>query len=97
MAGPATNGKVHFDSRPSELVRVATAGSVDDGKSTLVGRLLHDSKAILADQLEQVARTSTRMSARSAVDAPVTMLRVYCAWTGVSAMMKRRRAVANGR
>ena len=40
------------------LFRFATAGSVDDGKSTLVGRLLHDSKAILADQLAQVARTS---------------------------------------
>ncbi len=40
------------------LFRFATAGSVDDGKSTLVGRLLHDSKAILADQLEQVSRTS---------------------------------------
>ncbi|HZW41719.1 MAG TPA: GTP-binding protein, partial [Agromyces sp.] len=42
----------------STLFRFATAGSVDDGKSTLVGRLLHDSKAILADQLESVARTS---------------------------------------
>ncbi|MGZ8805341.1 MAG: sulfate adenylyltransferase subunit 1 [Microbacterium sp.] len=42
----------------STLFRFATAGSVDDGKSTLVGRLLHDSKAILTDQLEQVARTS---------------------------------------
>ncbi|UOQ91114.1 GTP-binding protein [Agromyces endophyticus] len=42
----------------STLLRFATAGSVDDGKSTLVGRLLHDSKAILADQFEQVARTS---------------------------------------
>jgi sulfate adenylyltransferase subunit 1 len=40
------------------LFRFATAGSVDDGKSTLVGRLLHDAKAILADQLEQVASTS---------------------------------------
>lgn len=40
------------------LFRFATAGSVDDGKSTLVGRLLHDSKAILADQLEHVQRTS---------------------------------------
>ena len=37
------------------LLRLATAGSVDDGKSTLIGRLLFDSKAILADQLEQVA------------------------------------------
>jgi sulfate adenylyltransferase subunit 1 len=40
------------------LFRFATAGSVDDGKSTLVGRLLHDSKAILADQLEAVTRAS---------------------------------------
>lgn len=40
------------------LFRFATAGSVDDGKSTLVGRLLHDSKAILADTLDAVARTS---------------------------------------
>ena len=40
------------------LFRFATAGSVDDGKSTLVGRLLHDSKAILADQLDAVARSS---------------------------------------
>ena len=40
------------------MFRFATAGSVDDGKSTLVGRLLHDSKAILADQLDAVARTS---------------------------------------
>ncbi len=42
----------------ASLFRFATAGSVDDGKSTLVGRLLHDSKAILADQLDAVARSS---------------------------------------
>ena len=40
------------------LLRIATAGSVDDGKSTLVGRLLHDAKAILADSLDELARTS---------------------------------------
>lgn len=40
------------------LLRFATAGSVDDGKSTLVGRLLHDAKAILADQLAAVTATS---------------------------------------
>ncbi|WP_019180423.1 sulfate adenylyltransferase subunit 1 [Microbacterium yannicii] len=49
---------VRDDAGEPTLFRFATAGSVDDGKSTLVGRLLHDSKAILADQLEQVARTS---------------------------------------
>ena len=42
----------------TSLFRFATAGSVDDGKSTLVGRLLHDSKSILIDQLEAVTRTS---------------------------------------
>jgi bifunctional enzyme CysN/CysC len=42
----------------SELLRIATAGSVDDGKSTLIGRLLYDSKAIFADQLDAVAATS---------------------------------------
>ncbi|MFJ9124698.1 sulfate adenylyltransferase subunit 1 [Streptomyces sp. NPDC102340] len=40
-------------------LRLATAGSVDDGKSTLVGRLLHDSKSVLADQLESISRTGT--------------------------------------
>ncbi|HEX8084028.1 MAG TPA: adenylyl-sulfate kinase [Solirubrobacteraceae bacterium] len=44
----------------SELLRFATAGSVDDGKSTLIGRLLYDTKAIFEDQLEQVAAASQR-------------------------------------
>jgi len=43
----------------ADVLRVATAGSVDDGKSTLLGRLLHDTKSVLADQLEAVARTSS--------------------------------------
>ncbi len=38
-------------------------------------------------------RASIRMIARSAVDAPVAMLRVYCSWPGVSAMMNLRRSV----
>ncbi len=41
-----------------ELLRLATAGSVDDGKSTLVGRLLYDTKSILADTLDAIARAS---------------------------------------
>ncbi|HUZ20930.1 MAG TPA: GTP-binding protein [Acidimicrobiales bacterium] len=41
-----------------ELLRLATAGSVDDGKSTLIGRLLYDSKQIFEDQLDAVERTS---------------------------------------
>jgi bifunctional enzyme CysN/CysC len=42
----------------STLLRLATAGSVDDGKSTLIGRLLYDSKAVMEDQLASVERTS---------------------------------------
>jgi bifunctional enzyme CysN/CysC len=55
--GVATNGSV-VSARQSELVRFATAGSVDDGKSTLIGRLLYDTKSIFEDQLEHVERTS---------------------------------------
>src|SRR5216683_2550037 len=44
--------------RPMDILRLATAGSVDDGKSTLIGRLLYDSKAIFEDQLAAVERTS---------------------------------------
>src|ERR1700722_19587332 len=46
--------------RTSELLRIATAGSVDDGKSTLIGRLLHDTKSIFEDQMEHVVQTSER-------------------------------------
>jgi bifunctional enzyme CysN/CysC/sulfate adenylyltransferase subunit 1 len=42
----------------AELLRVATAGSVDDGKSTLIGRLLYDTKSLFSDQLAAVERTS---------------------------------------
>lgn len=41
-----------------ETLRLCTAGSVDDGKSTLVGRLLHDTRSVLADTLASVERTS---------------------------------------
>src|SRR4029077_4331212 len=62
------------DSRPSsfaefleqdlntELLRFTTAGSVDDGKSTLIGRLLHDSKAVYEDQLASVKRSRINRS-----------------------------------
>jgi len=44
----------------SELLRFTTAGSVDDGKSTLIGRLLYDSKSIFQDQMEAIEATSLR-------------------------------------
>ncbi len=51
----------------AELLRFTTAGSVDDGKSTLIGRLLNDTKAIYEDQLEAVGRDSKRLN-REEVD-----------------------------
>jgi sulfate adenylyltransferase subunit 1 len=47
-----------LDYKANELLRFTTAGSVDDGKSTLIGRLLYDSKAIFEDQLEAVKKSS---------------------------------------
>ena len=43
-----------------DLLRFITCGSVDDGKSTLIGRLLHDSKMVYEDQLEAVTRDSVK-------------------------------------
>ena len=44
----------------NQLLRFTTAGSVDDGKSTLIGRLLYDSKSIFEDQLEAVEASSAK-------------------------------------
>src|SRR4249920_1172875 len=49
-------------SQEMELLRFTTAGSVDDGKSTLIGRLLHDSKAIYEDQLDSVKKSRINRS-----------------------------------
>ncbi len=58
-AAPAAAHELAEELRGSRrLLRFATAGSVDDGKSTLVGRLLHDSKSVLSDTLDAVQRTS---------------------------------------
>ena len=43
---------------PIELLRFNTCGSVDDGKSTLIGRLLYDSKSIMEDQMEALERSA---------------------------------------
>jgi len=51
-----------------DLLRLSTAGSVDDGKSTLIGRLLYDSKQIFEDQLENVAQASERRGGEGALD-----------------------------
>jgi bifunctional enzyme CysN/CysC len=57
LALPERVGK---DSMTKDLLRFITCGSVDDGKSTLIGRLLHDSKLILEDQLAALAKDSER-------------------------------------
>src|SRR6266516_3467878 len=44
----------------TDLLRIVTAGSVDDGKSTLIGRLLYDTKQIMVDTLEHIEETSQR-------------------------------------
>src|SRR5438128_2031633 len=54
--------------RSSDMLRFATAGSVDDGKSTLIARLPYDSKQIFQDQLEQLEEASRRRSGDGAVD-----------------------------
>ena len=51
-----------------ELLRFSTAGSVDDGKSTLIGRLLYDSKSIFEDQLQAVKDASKRISGTEEVN-----------------------------
>ncbi len=54
-----------MDAPNTELLRFTTAGSVDDGKSTLIGRLLYDSKSIFEDQYEAVEQTSKRRGEES--------------------------------
>lgn len=53
--------KLNGENRPAGLLRFTTAGSVDDGKSTLIGRLLYDSKSIFEDQMEHIVQSSKRL------------------------------------
>jgi sulfate adenylyltransferase large subunit len=69
MPASAVNGRARSRGRrTSELLRFATAGSVDDGKSTLIGRLLYDARSILADQLAAVRAASQRRNGNGALD-----------------------------
>jgi sulfate adenylyltransferase subunit 1 len=53
--------KINEKSENKSLLRFTTAGSVDDGKSTLIGRLLYDSKSIFEDQMEQIVQSGKRL------------------------------------
>ena len=55
MSNNSSHGYLDMD-----LLRFTTAGSVDDGKSTLIGRLLYDSRAIFDDQMEAVEQASSK-------------------------------------
>ena len=50
------------------VLRFITAGSVDDGKSTLIGRLLYDSKAVLSDQLSAISRAKNKRTVGDEID-----------------------------
>ncbi|WP_353432942.1 GTP-binding protein [Polynucleobacter sp. MWH-UH23A] len=52
-----STSQTHSENSHQNVVRFITAGSVDDGKSTLIGRLLYDTKSILVDQLESLSKT----------------------------------------
>ena len=63
MSGTSSRGLAELltgEGLHTELVRLVTCGSVDDGKSTLIGRLLFDTKQVFADQMEHVEETSER-------------------------------------
>ena len=71
MAARVTSAQDHLDTwlraqEKKDLVRFVTIGSVDDGKSTLIGRLLHDAHGLYQDQLDAVRRASVRGSTRGA-------------------------------
>lgn len=53
--------KINGESQYKSLLRFTTAGSVDDGKSTLIGRLLYDSKSIFEDQMDHILESSKRL------------------------------------
>jgi sulfate adenylyltransferase large subunit len=60
VSATSSDSLVLGEAASSELLRLVTCGSVDDGKSTLIGRLLYDTKQVMSDQLEHVEETSER-------------------------------------
>ena len=70
---------LHRDGEP-DLLRFTTAGSVDDGKSTLIGRLLHDSRGVYEDQLA-AARNSPVNRSGGPLDRLTLLLRTAASWS----------------
>jgi len=64
----AINEALKLSTQDHGVLRFITAGSVDDGKSTLIGRLLFDSKGIFADQLAAISKAKNKRTAGDAID-----------------------------
>src|SRR2546422_4885470 len=62
----------------SELLRLSTAGSVDDGKSTLIGRLLFDSKGVYEDQIASVRKASVNQRSEEHTSELQSRLHLVC-------------------
>ena len=82
-------------SRESELLRFTTIGSVDDGKSTLIGKMLHDSKSIYKDHLEELRHDSEKLG-REKLDLALLTdgLRAFLSAGDLSAWMVRLATVS---
>src|SRR5436309_12325812 len=75
QAIPTENIHAYLDRhQKKELLRFLTCGSVDDGKSTLIGRLLHDTKTIYEDQLADVQRDSEKVGTTGAGQIDLALL-----------------------
>ena len=74
-----------------ELLRFVTVGSVDDGKSTLIGRLLHDTKGVYDDQLKDATRTSE--TGEEATRLHASMLNALRSWRRYRLLLDSRFAV----
>jgi len=68
LLSPATTSATSDNAHERGLLRFITAGSVDDGKSTLIGRLLFDSKGIFADQLDAISRAKHKRTVGDTID-----------------------------
>ncbi|MEK9816622.1 MAG: GTP-binding protein, partial [Limnobacter sp.] len=64
----AINEALKLSTQDHGVLRFITAGSVDDGKSTLIGRLLFDSKGIFADQLAAISKAKNKRTAGDTID-----------------------------
>ena len=80
----AIDTKAQLDYARMDLLRFTTAGSVDDGKSTLIGRLLFDSKGVFEDQLEAIRKTTEKRGGEDVGSGPYHRRAFGGAGTGIT-------------